>query len=142
MTRKIFPSESQNGEALFATKSLFLGKVGAFTFYATCAKDRRGENEVAFKMTSSSQASIDGAPPVPAGTVVTLHTDSAILDSTRSHPLAPGAFAQFQGTSTEVSADRQITTVYYNDGVNWPTGSGKRHPCFAGYIALSPREAK
>lgn len=33
-----------------------------------------------------------------------------------------------------IAADGEEADIFYNDGVNWPAGSGSRvHDCFAGY---------
>ena len=120
---------------LSAGQTVTLGTVGHFTFSSTCSKDGTGQNQVTFDVTADTTADLDGTGPKPAGTKVNIHTDSDALDS-----MPPGAFAQVgsASSSTEIAADGQEVDVFYNDGVNWPAGSGTpAHDCFAGYSGLA-----
>ncbi len=127
---------------LSAGQTVVVGTVGDFTFSSTCSKVN-GQNQVTFDVTADTVADLDGNGPMPAGTKINIHTDSDALDSTVSNPLAPGAFAQVgsASSSTEIAADGEEVDVFYNDGVNWPAGSGTpatpAHDCFAGYSGLA-----
>ncbi len=126
-----------HGERFFsAGRTVKLGRNGHFTFTAACSKDSVGQNQVTFDVTADTTADLDGSGPMPAGSKVTIHTDSDALDSTMAHPLKPGAFAQVgsASSSTEIAADGEEVDIFYSDGVNWPAGNGSRaHDCFAGY---------
>jgi hypothetical protein len=130
-----------DGEHFFSLgQTVLLGTVGHFAFTSTCSTDTHGGNQVTFDVTADTTADLDGNGPMPAGTKINIHTDSDALDSTSTNPLAPGAFAQVGSASdsTEISADGQEVDVFYNDGVNWPAGSGTpAHQCFAGYSGLA-----
>lgn len=124
---------------LNAGQTVVLGKSGHYTFSATCSQDSKGQNQVTFDVTADTTADLDGNGPMPAGTKITIHTDSDALDSTSTNTLSPGAFAQVASasSSTEIAADGQEVDVFYNDGVNWPAGDGSSgHDCFAGYTGL------
>lgn len=124
---------------LSAGQTVTLGTVGHFTFSSTCSTVG-GQNQATFDVTADTVADLDGGGPVPAGTKVNIHTDSDALDTTTANPLAPGAFAQVgsASSSTELAADGQEVDVFYNDGVNWPAGTGTpAHDCFAGYSGLA-----
>jgi hypothetical protein len=126
-----------HGERFFsAGHTVTLGKNGHFTFFAACSKDSSGQNQVSFEVKANTTADLDGNAPMPAGTNITIHTDSDALDSTAATPLKPGDFAQVGSASdsTEIAADGQEADIFYNDGVNWPAGNGSPpHDCFAGY---------
>jgi hypothetical protein len=120
-------------------KNVALGSTADFTFTASCTKDSTGQNQVAFNVKANTTADLDGGGPVSAGTVVNIHTDSDALDTTSDAPLNPGDFAQVgsASSSTEIAASGQEVDVFYNDGVNWPSGNGSSaHDCFAGYTGL------
>lgn len=122
-----------------SNQTVTLGKTGHFTFSATCKKDGTGQNVVTFDVTADTTADLDGGGPVPAGTLVNIHTNSDALDTTAAKPLHPGDFDQVgsASSSTEIAADGQEVDVFYNDGVNWPAGNGSSaHDCFAGYTGL------
>jgi hypothetical protein len=124
---------------LDAGQTVVLGKVGHFTFSSTCSKDSGGQNQVTFDVTADTTADLDGTGPQAAGTKVNIHTNSDALDSTSANPIAAGAFDQVgsASSSTEIAADGQEVDVFYNDGVNWPSGNGSSaHDCFAGYTGL------
>jgi hypothetical protein len=118
-----------------AGQTVTLGRNGHFTFTSTCSKVN-GQNQVTFDVTANTTADLDGTGPMPAGTKVNIHTDSDALNSTTAAPLSPGAFTQVgsASSSTEIAADGEAADIFYNDGVNWPAGSGSAaHDCFAGY---------
>ena len=124
---------------LSAGQTAVLGKVGHFTFSSTCSTDSSGGNQVTFDVTANTTADLDGTGPMPAGTKINIHTDSDALNTTPDNPLSEGAFTQVgsASSSTEIAADGQEVDVFYNDGVNWPAGSGSSaHDCFAGYTGL------
>ena len=124
---------------LSAGQNVTLGHVGHFTFTASCTKDSTGQNQVAFGVTADTTADLDGNGPMPAGTPITIHTDSDAMDSTTANPLSPGAFAQVgsASSSTEIANGGQEVDIFYNDGVNWPAGHGApAHDCFAGYTGI------
>jgi hypothetical protein len=121
---------------LSAGQTITLGRNGHFTFTSTCSKDSTGQNQVTFDVTANTTADLDGTGPMPAGTKVNIHTNSDALDTTTATPINPGDFDQVgsASSSTEIAADGQEADVFYNDGVNWPAGSGSSaHNCFAGY---------
>jgi hypothetical protein len=110
-----------------------LGKVGHFTFSATCSKVD-GQNQVSFDVVADTTAGLDGNAPQAAGNSVNIHTNSDALDMQD-----PGAFDQVgsASSSTELAADGQEVDVFYNDGVNWPAmGGSPAHDCFAGYTGI------
>lgn len=129
-----------HGERFFnAGQTVMLGRNGHFTFTSTCSKDKTGQNQVTFDVTADTTADLDGTGPQPAGTKINIHTNSDALDSSQQTPLKPGDFDQVgsASSSTEIAADGQEADIFYNDGVNWPAGSGSRaHDCFAGYGGL------
>jgi hypothetical protein len=121
-------------------KTVTLGKVGHFTFTASCSKDSAGQNQVTFDVTANTTADLDGGGPVAAGTKVNIHTNSDALDNTATSPKHPGDFDQVGSASdsTEIAADGQEVDVFYNDGVNWPAGNGSSaHDCFAGFTGFA-----
>jgi hypothetical protein len=123
---------------LNAGQTITLGKVGHFTFSSTCSTVS-GQNQVTFDVTADTTADLDGNGPMAPGTKINIHTDSDTLDSTSGNTLSPGSFAQVgsASSSTEIAADGQEVDVFYNDGVNWPSGNGSSaHDCFAGYTGL------
>ena len=98
-----------------------------------------GAQQVTFDVTANTTADLDGNGPMPAGTKINIHTDSDAMDSTQDDPLNPGDFDQVgsASSSTEIAADGQEVDVFYNDGVNWPSGNGSSaHDCFAGYTGF------
>jgi hypothetical protein len=118
-----------------------LGKIGHFTFTATCSNPSKkpGAQQVTFDVTADTTTDLDGTGPKPAGTKVNIHTDSDAPNSTSDAPLNAGDFTQVGGasSSTEIAADGEEVDVFYNDGVNWPAGNGsKAHNCFAGYTGV------
>lgn len=118
---------------LNAGQTVRLGKVGHFTFSATCSKVD-GQNQASFDVVADTTAALDGNAPAAAGTPVNIHTNSDALDMKD-----PGAFDQVGSASdsTELAADGQEVDVFYNDGVNWPAvGGAPAHDCFAGYTGL------
>jgi hypothetical protein len=124
---------------LSAGQTVTLGRNGHFTFTSTCSKDKTGQNQVTFDVIADTTADLDGTGPQPAGMKVNIHTNSDALDSTQQTPLKPGDFDQVgsASSSTEIAADGQEADIFYNDGVNWPAGSGApAHDCFAGYSGL------
>jgi hypothetical protein len=124
-------------------KSVVVGKAGHFTFLASCQRvtdPRTGKTEAqaTFTVVANRYASLDGNPPVPAGTTADppIHQDSDSLDSTSDNSLPDGQYVQTPSasTSTEIAADRQEADVFYVDGVNWPRDSATpSHDCFVGY---------
>jgi hypothetical protein len=118
---------------LDAGQTARLGKVGHFTFSATCSKVD-GQNQVSFDVVSDTTAALDGNAPAAAGNSVNIHTNSDALDMKN-----PGDFDQVASasSSTELAADGQEVDVFYEDGVNWPAmGGASAHDCFAGYTGL------
>lgn len=116
-----------------------LGRAGHFTFTSTCSKDGSGQNQVTFDVVADTTAGLDGTPPQAARNKVNIHTNSDALDTSTATPLKPGDFDQVgsASSSTEIAADGQEVDVFYNDGVNWPAGTGSRaHDCFAGYTGF------
>ncbi|HKO26558.1 MAG TPA: hypothetical protein VJU80_03805 [Solirubrobacteraceae bacterium] len=126
-----------------------LGHAGHFTFSATCqyVKDDNGNlvttpgsQQVSFLVTSNTTADMDAnMGPQPAGTPIDIHDNSDALDTTQDAMLKAGDFDQVGSASdsTEIAADGQEVDVFYNDGVNWPSGNGSSaHDCFAGYTGL------
>ena len=130
---------SSNGEKfLSAGQEAVLGHNGQFTFFATCKKEG-GELVASFDVVSSKTADLDGNGPMPAGSKIVIHEDSDAKDSTTEKPLKSGEFVQVGSASdsTEIGANGEEADVFYNDGANWPEGSGSRaHDCFAGYNGL------
>jgi hypothetical protein len=130
---------SSGGEKfLMAGQTVKLGKVGHFTFSASCTKVD-GQNQATFDVTADTTAALDGNAPVAAGNLVNIHTNSDALDTTQDAPLNAGDFDQVGSASdsTEIAADGQEVDVFYNDGVNWPAGNGSAaHDCFAGYTGF------
>jgi hypothetical protein len=118
---------------LRAGQTITLGKVGHFTFSATCSTVD-GQNQASFDVVADTTAALDGNAPAAAGTSVNIHTNSDALDMQD-----PGAFDQVgsASSSTELAADGQEVDVFYNDGVNWPAvGGAPAHDCFAGYTGF------
>jgi hypothetical protein len=119
-----------------------LGQAGHFTFSATCTNPSGTTDgqQVTFDVTANTTADMDAnGGPQPAGTKINIHTNSDAMDSTPDAPLNPGDFDQVGSASdsTEIAADGQEVDVFYNDGVNWPSGNGSAaHACFAGYTGL------
>jgi hypothetical protein len=131
------PVGSEGEHFLSIGQTVTLGTVGHFTFSSTCSNPsgKPGGQQVTFDVTANTYADLDGNGPMPAGTKINIHTDSDALDN---QPL--GGFAQVGSASdsTEISADGQEVDVFYNDGVNWPAGSGTpAHECFAGYSGMA-----
>ena len=90
-------------------------------------------------MTANTTADLDGNGPMAAGTKINIHTDSDAMNSTQDNPLNAGDFTQVgsASSSTEIAADGQEVDIFYNDGVNWPSGNGSSaHDCFAGYTGF------
>ncbi len=79
-------------------------------------------------VSSENGSDLDGGGPVPAGTVVQIHSDPATA------PATPGEFAQSPSasTSTEIAPDGTEVDVFYNDGVNLAD-----HACFAGAVGFA-----
>jgi hypothetical protein len=118
---------------LSAGQTVRLGRIGHFTFTATCSKVD-GQNQASFDVVADTTAALDGNAPAAAGTSANIHTNSDALDMKD-----PGAFDQVGSASdsTELAADGQEVDVFYNDGVNWPAiGGTPAHDCFAGYTGL------
>ena len=119
-----------------------LGHAGHFTFSSTCSdpSGKPGAQQVTFDVTSNTTADMDAnGGPQPAGTKINIHTNSDDMDSTQAAPLNAGDFDQVGSASdsTEIAADGQEVDVFYNDGVNWPSGNGSpSHDCFAGYTGF------
>ena len=133
-------ASSQGDRFMQAGQTVTLGRTGHFTFTATCSHDSSGQNQVSFDVTANTMADLDGNGPMPAGTTITIHTDSDALDSTSSNSLNSGDFAQVgsASSSTEIAADGQEVDIFYNEGVNWPAVNGSpAHDCFAGYTGLA-----
>jgi hypothetical protein len=126
---------SSGGERfLRAGQTVRLGKVGHFTFSASCMKDDNGQNVATFDVTADTTAALDGNAPAVAGTKVNIHTNSDALDGKD-----PGEFDQVGSASdsTQIAKDGQEVDVFYNDGVNWPAvGGSQAHDCFAGYTGI------
>ncbi len=115
-------------------QTVSLGTVGHFTFSSTCTTDNTGGHVVTFDVTSDVAADLDGGGVVPAGQKVNIHTNSDALDKQPAN-----AFDQVgsASSSTEIAVDGQEVDVFYNDGVNWPSGNGSSaHDCFAGFTGL------
>jgi hypothetical protein len=125
---------SSHGERFLRSgQTARLGRLGHFTFSATCSKVG-GQNQVSFDVVANTTAGLDGNPPAPAGQSVNIHTNSDSLDGKN-----PGEFDQVgsASSSTEIAADGQEVDVFYNDGVNWPAmGGAPAHDCFAGYTGI------
>ena len=118
---------------LRAGQTITLGKVGHFTFTATCSTVD-GANQASFDVVADTTAALDGNAPAAAGTPANIHTNSDALDSKDA-----GEFDQVgsASSSTELAADGQEVDVFYNDGVNWPAvGGAPAHDCFAGYTGF------
>jgi hypothetical protein len=118
---------------LNAGQTVRLGKVGHFTFSASCSKVD-GQNQASFDVVADTTAALDGNAPQAAGNSVNIHTNSDELDQQD-----PGAFDQVGSASdsTELAADGQEVDVFYNDGVNWPAmGGSSAHDCFAGFTGF------
>jgi hypothetical protein len=126
---------SSGGERfLRAGQTVRLGRVGHFTFSASCMKDENGQNVATFDVTADTVAGLDGNAPAVAGTMVNIHTNSDALDGKD-----PGEFDQVGSASdsTLIAKDGQEVDVFYNDGVNWPAVAGSQaHACFAGYTGI------
>jgi hypothetical protein len=126
---------SSGGERfLRAGQTVRLGKVGHFTFSASCMKDEDGQNVATFDVTADTIAALDGNAPAVAGTMVNIHTNSDALDGKD-----PGEFDQVGSASdsTLIAKDGQEVDIFYNDGVNWPAVAGSQaHDCFAGYTGI------
>jgi hypothetical protein len=119
---------------LRAGQTVRLGRVGHFTFTASCQKDESGDNVATFDVIANTTAALDGNAPAPAGTAVNIHTNSDALDMKD-----PGEFDQVGSASdsTQIAKDGQEVDVFYTDGVNWPAGNGSpAHECFAGYTGI------
>jgi hypothetical protein len=118
---------------LSAGQTMKLGKVGHFTFSATCSTVG-GQHQVSFDVVADTTAALDGNTPMAAGSSVNIHTNSDALDGKN-----PGDFDQVgsASSSTELAADGQEVDVFYEDGVNWPAlGGAPAHDCFAGYTGF------
>jgi hypothetical protein len=119
-----------------------LGHAGHFTFSSTCSNPtgQPGAQQVTFDVTANTTADMDAnGGPQPAGTKINIHTNSDAMDNTSQAPLNAGDFDQVGSASdsTEIAADGQEVDVFYNDGVNWPSGNGSAaHDCFAGYTGF------
>jgi hypothetical protein len=126
---------SSGGERfLRAGQTVRLGKVGHFTFSASCMKDADGQNVATFDVIADTTAALDGNAPAPAGTAVNIHTNSDALDGKD-----PGEFDQVGSASdsTQIAKDGQEVDVFYNDGVNWSNAGGSQpRDCFAGYTGI------
>lgn len=110
-----------------------LGKVGHFTFSATCSKVD-GQNQVSFDVVADTTAALDGNAPAPAGNSVNIHMNSDALDMKGRDEFDQVDSAS---SSTELAADGQEVDVFYEDGVNWPAmGGAPAHDCFAGYTGF------
>jgi hypothetical protein len=132
---------SSGGEHFFNVgQTVTLGRAGHFKFTASCKPGTSaGSQSVTFDVVADTSAGLDGNPPQDAGNLVNIHTNSDQLDSTTDHPLNAGDFDQVgsASSSTEIAADGQEVDVFYNDGVNWPSGNGSSaHDCFAGYTGF------
>ena len=134
---------SSRGEKfLMIGQTKVLGHAGHFTFTSTCSdpSGQPGAQQVTFDVTANTTADMDAnGGPQPAGTKINIHTNSDAMDSTQDAPLNAGDFDQVGSASdsTEIAADGQEVDVFYNDGVNWPSGNGSSaHDCFAGYTGL------
>ncbi len=122
-------------------QTVTLGKAGHFKFTASCTNPSgtSGAQQVTFDVTADTTAGLDGNPPQAAGNLVNIHTNSDAMDTTADHTLNAGDFDQVgsASSSTEIAADGQEVDVFYNDGVNWPSGNGSSaHDCFAGYTGF------
>jgi hypothetical protein len=134
---------SSGGEKfLHIGQTKILGHAGHFTFSSTCSNPsgQAGGQQVTFDVTANTTADMDGqGGPVQAGTKINIHTNSDAMDTTTATPLNAGDFDQVGSASdsTEIAADGQEVDVFYNDGVNWPSGNGSAaHDCFAGYAGF------
>ena len=133
---------SSGGEHFFNVgQTVTLGKAGHFKFTASCTNPsgKSGAQQVTFDVTADTTAGLDGNPPQAAGNLVNIHTNSDAMDTTADHTLNAGDFDQVgsASSSTEIAADGQEVDVFYNDGVNWPSGNGSSaHDCFAGYTGF------
>jgi hypothetical protein len=133
---------SSGGEKfLHVGQTKVLGHAGHFTFSSTCSNPsgQPGAQQVTFDVTANTTADLDGNGPMPAGTKINIHTDSDAMNSTQDNPLNAGDFTQVgsASSSTEIAADGQEVDIFYNDGVNWPSGNGSSaHDCFAGYTGF------
>jgi hypothetical protein len=132
-----------HGERFFSTgQTVTLGRNGHFTFTASCVADPNGTTgaqKVTFDVTANTTADLDGNGPMPADTKINIHTDSDAANSSTANPLKAGDFTQVgsASSSTEIAADGQEADIFYNDGVNWPSGNGSAaHDCFAGYTGF------
>lgn len=120
-------------------QSMTLGQAGQFRFYASCSNAAGGAQSVTFGVVANTTADLDGNGPMPAGSKITIHTDSDSLNSTPQAMLNPGDFAQVASasSSTELANDGQEADVFYTDGVNWGGSGGiPAHACFAGYTGI------
>jgi hypothetical protein len=122
-------------------QAVTLGRAGHFKFTASCTNTSgtTGGQQVSFDVIADPTAGLDGNPPQPAGSKVNIHTNSDAMDSAADNTLNPGDFDQVgsASSSTEIAADDQEVDVFYNDGVNWPSGNGSSaHDCFAGYTGF------
>ena len=134
---------SSGGEKFLSIgQTKVLGHAGHFTFSATCTNPtgQQGAQQVTFDVKSNTTADLDAnGGPQAAGTSINIHTNSDAMDSTQDAPLKAGDFDQVGSASdsTEIAADGQEVDVFYNDGVNWPSGNGSSaHDCFAGYTGF------
>ena len=133
---------SSGGEHfLHVGQTKILGRAGHDTFSSTCSdpSGMPGAQQVTFDVTANTTADLDGNGPMPAGTKINIHTDSDAMNSTQDNPLNAGDFTQVgsASSSTEIAADGQEVDIFYNDGVNWPSGNGSSaHDCFAGYTGF------
>ena len=133
---------SSGGEKfLHIGQTKVLGRVGHYTFSSTCSDPSHmpGAQQVTFDVTANTTADLAGTGPMPAGTKINIHTDSDAMNSTQDNPLNAGDFTQVgsASSSTEIAADGQEVDIFYNDGVNWPSGDGSSaHDCFAGYTGF------
>jgi len=133
---------SSGGEHfLHVGQTKILGRAGHDTFSSTCSdpSGMPGAQQVTFDVTANTTADLDGNGPMPAGTKINIDTDSDAMNSTQGNPLNAGDFTQVgsASSSTEIAADGQEVDIFYNDGVNWPSGNGSSaHDCFAGYTGF------
>jgi hypothetical protein len=79
-------------------------------------------------LTANTTADLDGNGRMSAGTKINIRTDSDAMNSTQDNSLNAGDFTQIgsASSSAEIAADGQEVDIFYNDGVNWP--SGKSNP--------------
>ncbi len=133
---------SSHGEHFLTVgQTTTLGTAGHFTFSASCTNPsgKTGAQQVTFDVTADTTAGLDGNAPQAAGNKVNIHTNSDAMDSSSTNTLNPGDYDQVgsASSSTEIAVDGQEVDVFYNDGVNWPSGNGSSaHDCFAGYTGF------